>query len=146
MEKIISPELEEYNRIYKESEDFYHEIALRLHLSDSAFTILYSIFCLGDGCLQKEICSTAYISKQTVNSAIHKLEQEGYLRLKPGKGRDMHIHLTASGKKLTRDTILPVIEMENRAFAKMKESERTQLLQLSRKYMDYLREESKETL
>lgn len=141
MKKIISPELEEFNRIYKEFDNIYHDIALHLDLSDSAFTILYNIFCLGDGCLQRDICNTSYISKQTVNSSIRKLEQEGYLYLKSGKGRDMHIHLTPSGQNLLEEKILPVVTMENQAFARMSARESSRLLQLSQKYITIFREE-----
>ena len=53
----ISNPLKEFNRIYKKTNEIYHDIALRLGLSDSAFDILYSISELGDGCLQKDICN-----------------------------------------------------------------------------------------
>lgn len=141
MKKAVSPELEEFNRIYKEFDNIYHDIALHLNLSDSAFTILYHIFCLGDGCLQRDICNTSYISKQTVNSSIRKLEQDGYLYLKPGKGRDMHIHLTPAGRELLKQKILPVVAMENQAFAKMSAKESSRLLQLSQKYITIFRGE-----
>ena len=48
----ISNPLKEFNRIYKRTNEIYHDIAFRLGLSDSAFDILYSISELGDGCLQ----------------------------------------------------------------------------------------------
>lgn len=141
MEKIISPELEEFNRIYREFDNIYHDIALHLDLSDSAFTILYNIFCLGDGCLQRDICNTSYISKQTVNSSIRKLEKDGYLYLEPGKGRDMHIHLTSAGEKFLEEKIRPVVTVENQAFAGMSPDESARLLQLSQKYITILRRE-----
>lgn len=53
----ISAPLQEFNRIYKKSNEIYHNIALQLGLSNSAFDILYSICELGDGCLQKDICA-----------------------------------------------------------------------------------------
>ena len=57
----ISNPLKEFNRIYKKTNEIYHDIALRLGLSDSAFDILYSISELGDGCLQKDICNATCI-------------------------------------------------------------------------------------
>ncbi len=141
MKPVISPELDEFNHIFQEFDDIFHDIALHLGLSDSAFTILYDIFWLGDGCLQRDICQTSHISKQTVNSSIRKLKQEGYLYLEPGKGRDMHIHLTPAGTKMMTEKILPVITMENHAFAGMPAVERVKLLELSRKYMNIFRQE-----
>ena len=42
----------------------------------------YYILCvLGDGCLQRDICNLALTSKQTINSALKKMEKQGLLRL-----------------------------------------------------------------
>ena len=105
----ISAPLQEFNRIYKKSNEIYHNIALRLGLSNSAFDILYSICELGDGCLQKDICAATFIPKQTVNSSIRQMETAGYLTLSSGKGRSMHINLTAAGQSLLENTIYPVM-------------------------------------
>ena len=71
----------EYNHLYKEFDDIYHDAALNASLSDSAFDILYGIFELGDGCLQRDICRTSCIPKQTINSAIRKMEANGWIEL-----------------------------------------------------------------
>lgn len=114
-------------------DDVYHDIAVRLNLSDSAFNILYTICIFGNGCQQKDICNTTFISKQTIHSSIKKLEQAGILVMQAGKGRDMHIHLTPAGQKLAEEKIIPVIEMENQTFAGMQPEERHQLLILLEK-------------
>lgn len=132
-------ELEMFNFLYKEMDDMYHDIAVRLGLSDSAFNILYTICILGDGCLQKDICNATYISKQTVNSSIKKLEQANILTLTSGKGRDMHLHLTEAGKELVTEKIFPVIEMENQTFSELPSMERQFLLELTEKYVRRLR-------
>ena len=62
-------EVQQFNRLYKELDDLYHEIALAMGLSDSAFAVMYVVGTLGDGCLQRDICREAYVSKQTVNSS-----------------------------------------------------------------------------
>lgn len=146
----INNALKEYNRIYKETNRIYHDIALRLKLSDSAFDILYDILyaiCyLGNGCLQKDICSLSATSKQTINSSIRKLELNGYITLKHGKGRQMHIFLTDAGMNLAKERIFPVIEIENKVFDSMPEEESRELLRLSRKYIEMLEENAKEIL
>ena len=96
------PGIREFNRLYKELDDLYHNLALRQGLSDSASIILYALYLLGDGCLQRDICDLSYISKQTINSSIRRLEQDGYLYLQPGRGRDMHICLTPEGRRLKK--------------------------------------------
>lgn len=81
----MSSNLREYNRIYKEVNDIYRDAASKFGLSNSVFDILYTICEVGEGCLQKDVCDATFIPKQTVNSAIRKLEQEGYLTLSNGK-------------------------------------------------------------
>lgn len=140
------PMLYDFNQIYKEMDDLYHAVARELQLSDSAFEILYSICVLGDGCLQKDICKLTYTSKQTVNSSIRKLEQQNYIVLRPGKGRDMHIFLTEAGQALAQEKIIPVIQLENQAFTQMTPAEQSQLLQLSKQYLFYLQQKLQQLL
>lgn len=136
---LISKYLKEYNHIYKEANDIYHEIARKLQLSDSALDIFYTIFEMGDNCLQRDICKASCTPKQTVNSSIRKLQTDGYLTLSPGKGRSMHIHLTPSGQKLIQEKLVPLIRIENDAFEDMTVEECEQLIHLNAKYNQTLR-------
>lgn len=70
MESKQNRALKEFDSLYKMIDDVYHEIALSMHLTDSAFLILYCLLELGDGCSQKDICKLYSISKQTVNSSV----------------------------------------------------------------------------
>ena len=132
---VHSPLLREYSRLFKEMDDLYHELARRAGLSDSAFDILYTLCMKGDGCLQKDICEFSYISKQTINSSVRRLEQEGLIRLSSGKGRDTHIFLTDTGRAMVREKILPVALMEERAFAQLHPRQQQELLSLTREYV-----------
>lgn len=128
-------ELKEFNRLYKELGDIYHEIALKAGMSDSAFVILYAIIELGDGCLQKDIAERYFISRQTVNSSVKKLEAKGYILPKKGKGRDMHLYLTDEGQRLVKDKIVPIIDIENSIFEEMLPGESREFLRLTEKYV-----------
>ena len=139
----ISNPLKEFNRIYKKTNEIYHDIALRLGLSDSAFDILYSISELGDGCLQNDICNATCIPKQTIHSSIRQMEKSGYLTLSSGKGRSMHITLTDLGKSLLERTIYPVMQMEGEAFHCMTDEECQQMLALFGKYIQALGDAAK---
>lgn len=130
----MSGQLIEFNHIYKEFNDIYREAAMKVGLSLSGFDILYAICEMGDGCLQRDICQVCCIPKQTVNSSIRKLEQDGYLTLEKGKGRDMHIHVTGKGQQLMEEKIYPVIAAENHAFSSMGEEECKKMLELYEKY------------
>lgn len=98
METKVIRGVQEFNSLYKELDDMYHEIALRMGVSDCVLTILYTICRMGGGCQQRDVCECAYVSKTTVNSAIRKLESMGYLYLEQGIGRNKHIYLTEKEK------------------------------------------------
>ncbi|NCF00153.1 MarR family winged helix-turn-helix transcriptional regulator [Ihubacter sp. rT4E-8] len=140
MKTVLSPEFLEFNRLYKEESDIYREVAMRLGSCNSAISILYDLCCLGEGCTQKDICDNSYLSKQTVNSSIRKLESNGYIYLEKGKGRNLQIYLTDSGHKIVEEKILPVMGMEMRAFSALGDSGEV-LLQLMRRYLGNLRQE-----
>lgn len=114
-------------------------------LQNSGFPTAYLTFYIpsaksGEGCLQKDVCDATFIPKQTVNSAIRKLEQEGYLTLSNGKGHSKHILLTESGHTLLKETIFPIVEAENEAFTELSFEECNLLLKLHSKYTTALRE------
>ena len=69
----LHPGMKEFNRIFKECNHIYHDIALKLGLSDSGFDILYTLCEIGDGCLQKDICDATMLSKQTIHSSVQML-------------------------------------------------------------------------
>lgn len=138
--------LKEFDSLYKIIDDIYHDIALSMHLTDSAFIILYCLLELGDGCSQKDICKLYSISKQTINSSVKSLEDKGFLIRKAGLGRDIHLYFTEFGKKFANEHIGPVIDMENETFACMKPSECEQLLSLTRKYVQILQEHTNQYL
>lgn len=127
-------EMRLYNALYREIDKMYHEVALKMGLSDSALMILYAITELGDGCLQKDICELFFFSRQTINSACKKLEMKGIIYLEKGKRRDMHMHLTEAGVKLVQNTIVPLMKAETAVFAEMEPDEVKEFLRLTRKY------------
>jgi len=139
MEFMTHPSQQEFNRLYKEMDDLYHEAALSLDLSDSALTILYTVCELGGGCLQKDICERSFLTKQTVHSSVRKLERDGFLRLESGKGRDMHLFLTEQGRALAEKTVLPLSKAEYLALDALTPQEQSELIRLTEKYLAALR-------
>ena len=131
--------LMDFNKINKECDELYHKVASKMGISDSAFSIFYTLYDLGDGCLQKDICYEFFANKQTVNSSIRKLVQEGYIYLEQGAGRDKHIFLTEAGKQFIAKYIVPVVQKENAAFTALKDAEQKELLRLTNIYVESLR-------
>lgn len=76
--------LREFNRLEKELNDLYHDVALKMGISDSAFSIFYILYTLGDGCLQKDICYEIFANKQDCQ----------FFHSKTGKRR---LHLSEAG-------------------------------------------------
>ena len=131
-----------FNRLYKELDDLYHDIALELGISDSELTIIYTVCRMGGDCAQKDICEQACVSKQTINSAIRKMEQKGFLYLEPGSGRDKRdkrICLTEKGKAFSRENVCPLIRVEDEAFLDLAPEERQMLLHLVGRYISGVR-------
>lgn len=125
----------EFNSVYRELNDLYHDIALNIEISDSAFIIFYAIFKIGDGCLQRDICKQSYTNKQTINSTIQRLKADGYLFLKQGKGRDKHIYLTERGTHFLREKIAPMVMAEEKAFLMLSIEEQKQFISIFSKYV-----------
>lgn len=146
MEVKQCDELREFNRLYKETDSLYYEIAVKAGMSDSAFWIMYTIVELGDGCLQKDIVERYSFSKQTISSSVRILEKKGFITLKHGKGRNMHILLTDAGREFVLEKISPLMETENSVFEIMSYQESKELLRLLHKYNDILREQIEKRL
>ena len=133
------PVLQEFDRLSNSIFEFYHEIAMRQGLSDSAYAILQSILVLGNGCTQTEIYKYTLLNKQTVNSSVKKLRQEGMVEFQPGKGREIKLYLTSQGKSRVDEKILPIEQAENEVFEEMTNEEQREILRLLGKYLDSFR-------
>ena len=133
--------LKEFNDIYRQISNIYHDIANKLGLSDSAFTVFYTIYEMGGSCLQKDICELFYMSKQTVHSCIKKLEKQEYIFIKQGK--DKHIYLTEKGQQFVKQNIAPIIEIEKSIFSEMTEQQGDMLLELTKKYCNCFKQKIK---
>lgn len=144
MEKKVYEEVRRFNYMTAEIDEAYHEAALKLGLSDSAMRILYTV-CHGEGaCQLNDIIRLSGISKQTVNSALRKLESEELVYLKTSGGRKKMVCLTGKGTVFVKSTVLRIIEIENDIFGSWTETERTVYLELTGKYLSHFRESIKE--
>ena len=139
MDSNVTQMLAEYTRLHSEMDGLYHTLAVRAGLSDSALDILYALCVLGDGCLQRDVCALSFTSKQTIHSAIQKLEQDGLLRLQPGQRREVHIRLTPQGSRLIQEKVLPILDLERQAMACLSPEERESFLRLTRQYISHFR-------
>ena len=144
MEYGPSREMRRYNHLVGEIDGVYHEMSRKLGLSDSAMLVLYTICVHGDGCPLREICRSSGLSKQTVNSALRKLEAEGAVYLEPAAGRGKSVCLTEEGKALAARTAGRIIRMENDVFAAWPRGDVARYLELTERFLLDLREKAGE--
>ncbi len=132
--------LTEYNDIIKENDHIYDRLARILGLSQCGFWILYALRAENTPLIQSELCAGLYLPKQTINSALKKMEKEGYLELVRGRDqRSKQILLTAKGTRLCERTVDQVIRIEQDAFEGLSCKEQDAFLSLFHKYTDLLK-------
>lgn len=131
--------LREFDRLNRQIDELYHEIAAARGLSDSAYDILHAILVLGEGHTQTDLGRYSCLNKQTTNSSVSKLQRDGLIKMVPGSGRAMRIHLTQRGRTVLRNDILPVDRAENEIFDEMSDEDRRTILRLTGRYLDSLR-------
>ena len=137
-------ETKNINLLHSEIGNVFHEMSVQLGLSDSVSSILYTICNFGDSCLLSDIISMTGIPKQTINSALRKLEREGILRMEAVERRRKRVVLTENGLILAQRTAGQMIRMEDDIFAAWTEEERRIYLDLTRRYLSQLKEKAKE--
>ena len=87
---------------------------------------------------------TSGASKQTINSALRKLEAEGMVYLEVFEGRKKKVYLTEKGRQLAEGTVLRVIEVENEIFSSWSDEEKSIYIGLTQRYLADFKEKVKE--
>ena len=131
--------LQEFDRLNRQIDELYREIAARRGLSGSAYGILQAMLVLGEGCTQIAVCRHACLNKQTVNSSVRRMVQDGLIELRQGEGREMRMHLTAQGERVMRERVLPVERAESEVFDEMPVEDQRAILRLVNRYLDSFR-------
>ena len=84
-EKRMESRITRFNRrvnyLIAQTDEVYHIIALHLGLSDSEMMVLYVLTDTGGECPLPCLLQQTGLSKQTVNSALRKLEADGSICL-----------------------------------------------------------------
>ena len=134
-----------YNQLLKECDNIYHDAAVRAGLSDCAFWILYALWETDHPMTQSEIGDNASMPRQTVNSALKKLEKDGYLTLEKIDGKmGKSIHLTQAGEEFIQTQISPIATAEERVCAQFTQQEQEIFLSTFRTLIDRLKAEIEE--
>lgn len=119
----------------------YHQAALKLGLSDSIMFVLYLVYEKGGECPLNSIRKEGSLSKQTLNSAIRKLERDGIVYLEQQGGRAKNVCLTEQGVNYVNQTVARLFNAERSAFLGWTEEEIDRYLYLLEKYNNDFRKQ-----
>ena len=139
MQEYRSPALKRLNCLLSELDAAYHEAALRQGQNDSTSRIFYAMCELGSPAPLRAVCENAGLSKQTVNSALRKLEADGMLYLEPSGARSKRVCLTEAGLRVAGATAGRLIELENSIFDEWPAEDVQQYLGLMERYLQAFR-------
>ena len=123
-----SASLKRLNHLQCEMSVVYHEMSLSVGQSDSVIQILYTICDSGgESCLLHDICNLTGLPKQTINSAIRKLEQEHILYLESTGSRNKRVILTEKEnnwpqRRLEKSSLLKIEFLRSGDLRKQKNS------------------------
>ncbi|MCI9406035.1 MAG: MarR family transcriptional regulator [Oscillospiraceae bacterium] len=137
-----SQELKRFIYLFFETEAVYHKINVKMGISDSVLSILYVILHNGDRRSLQEICRYAGLSKQTVHSAIQKMETLGLIDLEMVNAKSKMVCLTKAGADLARRTAGQVMEIENSIFASWPREDVEKYLELAERFLLALNEKA----
>lgn len=140
----IDMQLTLFDQLLKKMDDSYHQFAKYSGLSDTAFWIICAVQDEKETYIQKDLCHMWSYSKQTINSALKKLEENNLIELvlTPKNKKDKRVILTSAGEKIAKEMVIPLMKAEKQAFGNLTKEERKQLLSLIQKYEKLLRIET----
>ena len=142
--QYTSRDLRRYNHLLQETDAVYHEMAQHWGLPDSVMGVLYTLCDAGGRCSVREVCRLGGMSKQTVNSAIRKLEQQGVVCLKAADGKAKDVYLTEAGQQLADHTARRVLQMENDILESWSREDVDRYLSLTRRFLEGLQGKARE--
>ena len=144
MERNILQFNRRVNYLITQTDMVYHEIARRLGLSDSELMVLYVLTDAGGTCPLSAIYGKTGLSKQTISSALRKLEADRHISLHMADGKRKIVCLTSAGEAFAAKTAGWMLSAENEIYASWPKEDLDAYLRLTEKYLAELREKIKE--
>lgn len=142
----INEQFHRLNRLYREYDGIYHNIAVHFGVSDSVLWIFYSLFEMDKPCTPKEISELCLFPKQTIHSALKSLEEKGFITLTVSEKsrKNRIITLTEKGNRFVKEFIYPIVDAEKAALNELSDEERANMLDLFFRYQKFLKEKIEE--
>ena len=140
MKSVLTKEMAEFNRLYKETDHIYTRYAASQGISTTTLCVLYSLYISDAPCTQTQMVEDWGIPMQTINSCLKAMEKSGSVRMDFAEGnrKSKCILLTPEGKEMVERIIAPLVEAENNALGALETEQRRQLMELTRKHAGLL--------
>lgn len=135
-----SSNLKRINHLISELEQIYHLYALKYGLSDSEFAILYTLSVEEGQCALSDLVSLSGLPKQTVNSALRKMEIEGLVYLTENGRRKKNVNLTEKGVIKAEESVFHLIAIENDILSKWGEEKVEKYILDTEEYNNLMKE------
>ena len=144
MDKDYQEIMYKVNCLSSDLNSLYHQAALKLGMSDTVMILLYMVYDRDGRCPLKVITKEMGLSKQTVNSALRKLEKEEVVYLEQAGGRTKDVCLTPKGQAYAKQTVGRLFNAECTAFNGWEETDIQTYLTLMEKYNQGFRRQIEE--
>lgn len=107
----------EFYSIWAKGNALYARAANKMGVGYPELVVLYALKVSGNQ-TQKEITDVFGLLKQTVNTVVRQLKQNGYVEIKPGTAdkRERLVCLTQNGKEYADRIVEPIIGIENKVY------------------------------
>ena len=139
MDPILAARLGRYNQLCRGYDDIYRQAALEAGISFVPYYILVMLCCTDQPQTQSDIQKNSFYPKQTINSAVMRLQALGYLEPHP-QGRRKILILTDAGRKFCDLKVVPILTAEQESFMELSLQEQEQLLETTEKHIRLFRQ------
>ena len=142
MNTVLTTQMKEFNRLYKEADNLYSRYAASHGISPTMLCILYSAYAEDAPCTQAQLVEDWGIPMQTINSCLKSMEKSGLVRLvfAEGSRKSKSILLTELGQSEAERIIAPLVQAENMALDALGAEAQQRLLSLTRQHTGLLRQ------
>lgn len=141
---MFSKDMKRCNHLLSETDSVYHEMSKALGFCDSEMQVLYTVYGNGGTVPLREITACSGVSKQTLNSALRKLEKQGTVRLVASDGKCKTVCLTTDGTALCDGTVSRIIDAENEVFASWDKRDVESYIELTERFLNDIKQKAKE--
>lgn len=138
--KCMDTKLNELYSILGSIDSLYRDASIKLGVTETEMNILYVLCYEGSGCNQSCLYKKTGITKSTINSALHKMVENGLVELRSGDKRNVRVFLTAEGEELSERTAGRLIQIEQEIFEGWSPEDIDHFLALNRRYRNDMKE------